>query len=101
MSKDHRSAGLWWSLPLVDAGLGDHGRPLGLFGSCFILLINLCSGWLLPQTISYEGIRRGPVDNVEDQPPPSSFLVFIDVVADHFSWRYFPYLLAVFPLSAG
>ena len=100
MSKDHRSAGLRWSLPLVDAGLGSHGRPLGLFGSCFILLINLCSGWLLPQTISCEGIRRGLVDNVEDQ-TPSSFLVFIDVAADHFSWRYFPYLLVVFPLSAG
>jgi hypothetical protein len=33
------------------------------------------------------------VDNVKDQPPSSSFLVFIGVAADHFSWRYFPYLL--------
>jgi hypothetical protein len=33
------------------------------------------------------------VDNVEDQPPSSSFLVSIGVAADHFSWRHFPYLL--------
>ena len=38
-------------------------------------------------------VHRGPVDNVKDQPPSSSFLVFIGVAADHFSWRYFPYLL--------
>jgi hypothetical protein len=93
MSKDYRSAGLRWLLPLVDAGLGGHGRPLGLFCSCFILSINLCFSWLLPQTIFCEGIRRGPVDNVEDQPLSSSFLVITGVAADHFSWRYFPYLL--------
>ena len=33
------------------------------------------------------------MDNVKDQPTSSSFLVFIGVAADHFSWRYFPYLL--------
>uniref|UniRef100_A0A2N9HF32 Uncharacterized protein n=1 Tax=Fagus sylvatica TaxID=28930 RepID=A0A2N9HF32_FAGSY len=94
MSKDHRSAGLRWSLPLVDAGLGGHGRPLGLFGSCFILSINLCFSWLLPQTIFCEGIRRGPVDNVEDQPPSSSFLAVTGAAADHF-------FLEIFPISAG
>ena len=93
MSKDHRSAGLRWSLPLVDAGLGDHGKPFGLSRSCFILSINPCFSWLLLQTVFCEGVGRGPVDNVKDQPTSSSFLVFIGVAADHFSWRYFPYLL--------
>ena len=47
-----------------------------------------------------EGICRGLVDNAEDQPPLSLFLVFIDVATDHFSggislicWLYFPCLL--------
>jgi hypothetical protein len=40
-----------------------------------------------------DGVRRRLVDNVEDQPPSSSFLVFIGVTAYHFSWRHIPYLL--------
>ena len=40
-----------------------------------------------------DGVRRRPVDNVEDQPLSSSFLVFIGVAADHFSWRHILYLL--------
>jgi hypothetical protein len=73
-SKDHRSVGLQWLLPLSDADPGDHGRPLGLFRSCFIFSINLGFSWLLPQTVFCEGICRGPVDNMKDRPSPSSFL---------------------------
>jgi hypothetical protein len=41
-----------------------------------------------------EGAHRKPVNNVEDQPPSSSFLVFIGVAIDHFS-------LEVFSMFAG
>jgi hypothetical protein len=39
MGKDHRSAGLRWSLPLSGVGLGGHGSLLGFFNSCLIFPI--------------------------------------------------------------
>ena len=42
MSKDHRSAGLWWSLLLSGGSLGGHGRLLSPFSSC---LITFCFSW--------------------------------------------------------
>jgi hypothetical protein len=94
MSKDHQSAGLRWSLPLVDAGLGGRGKPLGLFRSCFIFSINL--GFLAGchRRPFCEGVRRGPVDKVEDQPLSSSFLAVTGAAADHF-------FLEIFPISDG
>ena len=39
MSKDHRSTGLRWSLPLSGISLGGHGSFLDLLNSCFVFLI--------------------------------------------------------------
>uniref|UniRef100_A0A2N9G5J9 Uncharacterized protein n=1 Tax=Fagus sylvatica TaxID=28930 RepID=A0A2N9G5J9_FAGSY len=41
-SKDHRSAGLWWSLLSSGGSLGGHGRLLKSFQS---LIIHFCSSW--------------------------------------------------------
>ena len=94
MSKDHQSAGLRWSLPLVDAGLGGHGRPLGLFCSYFIFSINL--GFLA-------GCHRRPFfvkEYAVDQWTKwrtshflHHFLLSLVPPQTIFSWRYFPYLL--------
>uniref|UniRef100_A0A2N9IQF5 Uncharacterized protein n=1 Tax=Fagus sylvatica TaxID=28930 RepID=A0A2N9IQF5_FAGSY len=62
MSKDHRSAGLRWSLPLSDAA-------------------GYCCRWFCG------GVRRGPMDNGKDQLPSSLFLVSIGAAADHFFWK--------------
>uniref|UniRef100_A0A2N9HXK7 Uncharacterized protein n=1 Tax=Fagus sylvatica TaxID=28930 RepID=A0A2N9HXK7_FAGSY len=45
MSKDHRSAGLWWSLPLSGVSFGGHGSFLGLLRSSFVFLIISCHVW--------------------------------------------------------
>uniref|UniRef100_A0A2N9EK25 Uncharacterized protein n=1 Tax=Fagus sylvatica TaxID=28930 RepID=A0A2N9EK25_FAGSY len=38
-SRDHRSAGLWWSLPLSGGGLGGHGRLHKSFQSLIITFV--------------------------------------------------------------
>ena len=45
MSKDHRSAGLRWSLLLRGSSFGGHGSFLGLFSSSFVFLIISCHIW--------------------------------------------------------
>ena len=39
MNKDHRSAGLWWSLLLSGGSLGGHDSSLDLISSCFVFPI--------------------------------------------------------------
>ena len=39
MNKDHRSAGLRWSLILSGGSLGGHGSSLGFIYSCFVFSI--------------------------------------------------------------
>ena len=39
MSKDHRSAGLRWSLPSSGVNFDSHGNLLDLFTSCFVFSI--------------------------------------------------------------
>jgi hypothetical protein len=39
MNKDHRSAGLRWSLILSGGSLGGHGSSLGFICSCFVFSI--------------------------------------------------------------
>ena len=45
MSKDHRSAGLWWSLLLSGGSLGGHGNFLSLFSSSFVFFMTSCHIW--------------------------------------------------------
>ena len=45
MSKDHRSAGLRWSLLLSGGSFGGHGSFLGLLSSSFVFLIISCHIW--------------------------------------------------------
>ena len=94
MSKDHRSAELRWSLPLVDAGLGGHGRPLGLFRSCFIFSINL--GFLAGCYRRPSFVKEYAIDQWTKW-RTSHFLhhLLLSLVPLQtiFSWRYFPYLL--------
>ena len=45
MSKDHRSAGLRWSLLLRGSSFGGHGSFLGLFSSFFVFLMICCHIW--------------------------------------------------------
>uniref|UniRef100_A0A2N9FJP2 phosphoribosylformylglycinamidine cyclo-ligase n=1 Tax=Fagus sylvatica TaxID=28930 RepID=A0A2N9FJP2_FAGSY len=101
-SKDHRSAGLWWSLLLSGGSLGGHGRLLKSFQSLIITFVptgatvDYSISWSfrpLPHLLHHFAaagaaadrfviefavdrwiIRRGPLDGVEDQ-PPSSFLI--------------------------
>jgi hypothetical protein len=77
-------------LMLVWAAMVDLLVFLVLVSSSQSILISAgcCRRWFC------DGIRRGPVDNVEDQPPSSSFLVFIGVAAEHFS-------LEAYSISAG
>uniref|UniRef100_A0A2N9FCW8 Terpene synthase N-terminal domain-containing protein n=1 Tax=Fagus sylvatica TaxID=28930 RepID=A0A2N9FCW8_FAGSY len=110
MSKDHWSAGLWWSLLLSGGSLGGHSRLLSPFSSClitfcfswccrgsfrdgvhrdqwtkgrtsFLFMISCFSRWFCG------GVRRGPMDNGKDQLPSSLFLVSIGAAADHFFWK--------------
>ena len=90
MSKDYRSAGPRWSLPLSGAGLGGHGRPLGLFSLCFIFSITFCFSWCCRWFCG--GVRREPMDNGKDQLPSSLFLVSIGAATDPFSGNK-PWLL--------
>ena len=53
-----------------------------------LVLAGCCCRWFC------DGIRCRPVYNVEDQPPSSSFLVFIGVAANHF-------FLEAYSISAG
>uniref|UniRef100_A0A2N9J2I0 Uncharacterized protein n=1 Tax=Fagus sylvatica TaxID=28930 RepID=A0A2N9J2I0_FAGSY len=81
-SRDHRSAGLWWSLPLSGGGLGGHGRFLKSFQP---LIITFCFSWCC------RGLLCDEVPPMEDflvfsaliSPPPSSAIAGA-AAADHF-----------------
>uniref|UniRef100_A0A2N9ENW0 Very-long-chain (3R)-3-hydroxyacyl-CoA dehydratase n=1 Tax=Fagus sylvatica TaxID=28930 RepID=A0A2N9ENW0_FAGSY len=129
-SKDHWSAGLWWSLLLSGGSLGGHGKPLKSFQSLIVTFVpngatvdySLVLIWAAmvdllvfsaivssSPSLAAAGaaadrfvikfvmecwvIHRGPLDNVEDQ-PPSSFLILGWCCGRPFSLVYFPYLMA-------
>uniref|UniRef100_A0A2N9GVJ5 Uncharacterized protein n=1 Tax=Fagus sylvatica TaxID=28930 RepID=A0A2N9GVJ5_FAGSY len=108
-SKDHRSAGLWWSLLSSGGCLGGYGRLLKSFQPLIVAFVSAgdavdhsVTNWRRRRrsfSVTEFGvdrwvIHRGPLGNLPwttgQRGGPASFLLFlflISATADHFLWN--------------